>query len=283
MSRLPTPLPAFVINVEQETARLASTQAAFAAYRQFVLERVPGVVLPSLPGAALIRLVGRPETAMGRLGCFLGHVGAWERIAAFGTGWGLVVEDDIQLFDPERLFDLDLPADAELIWVNGRMIPPRHTSTGESLSVYPARQLAALRIAWPPKLRGQGADGYLLSSAGARKILTQVASHGFPGHVDSALWRMTIPFDAMEEALAGVTAELPRGKDPRRFPRHWWGVVSGYYLSSPVVGLNRTHSRMSVRRRLDTKPEAATPVGMHPSLAPEPRGPEAFPPSRNAP
>ncbi len=176
------PAPAIaILNLDRNPARMAETAAHFAGCRmpQF---RVPAVEGARLPGPAVLRL-GGDLARRGTLGCFLGHASAWEAMLSRGLSHCLVVEDDtMPLLDlPERWGLFGLPESLELCFVNDRMAPRAPDAVFRVLTV--ADALAR----FPPERNAPGADGYLISAGGARKLLGWLAEDGFAGDVD---WRL---------------------------------------------------------------------------------------------
>ncbi len=186
-----------ILNLDRNPARMAETAAHFAGCRmpQF---RVPGLEGARLSGPAILRLGGAPARR-GTLGCFLAHAAAWEAMLARGLSHCLVVEDDaMPLLDlPERWGVFTLPEGFDLCFVNDRMAPRAPEAAFRVLTV--ADALAR----FPPERNAPGADGYLLSAGGARKLLDWLAEDGFAEDVD---WRL------LAYALSpGERAALPSG------------------------------------------------------------------------
>lgn len=135
----------------------------------------------------------------GTLGCFLSHAGAWEAMLERGDAYCLIVEDDvIPLLDlPAGLARLGLPAGFDLVFVNDR-IAPRLEPT-ETMG-FTTRTLEAAMHAFPAEDNAPGGDGYILSRAGARKLLDWVAEDGFGEDLD---WRL-IAYGLSPAAIAGL-------------------------------------------------------------------------------
>ena len=170
-----------VINLDRNTDRLAELDRQFSRCRPLRF-RVPGIEGSRLSAAAIARLGG--DAAMrGTLGCFLGHAAAWETMLARNLEQCLVIEDDvIPTFDmPARWGIFGLPEHFDVCFVNDRLAPP---ATDAAFSIHPLPEAMGVFPAWR---NAPGADGYLLSAAGARKLLDWVARDGFAGDVD---WRL---------------------------------------------------------------------------------------------
>ena len=170
-----------ILNLDRSPDRLLETEAQFAACRMPRF-RVPGIEGARLPRPAVVSLGGDPSRR-GTLGCFLAHAAAWEMMLADGLSHCLIVEDDtMPLLDlPARWGFFGLPEELDLCFVNDRMAPCAATPVFNLLTT--AEALGQ----FPPERNAPGADGYLISAQGARKLLDWVAEDGFAGDVD---WRL---------------------------------------------------------------------------------------------
>lgn len=181
--------------------------------------RVPGVEGALLPLAAVRSLTGRRAEAgsRGTLGCFLGHVAAWEAMLARGLAHCLILEDDVipLLPLPSRLGLLGLPAGWDLCFVNDRMAP---LLAGEADGFQTVSLAHAVRT-FALDHNAPGADGYLLSTSGALKLLAWVAKDGFAGDVDWRLLAYGLPLDDVASLPQGSHARKVLGTMTRRFGR----------------------------------------------------------------
>ncbi len=170
-----------ILNLDRNPDRLVETEAHFADCRMPRF-RVPGIEGARLPRPAVLNLGGDPSRR-GTLGCFLAHAAAWEMMLADHLSHCLVVEDDtMPLLDlPERWGLFGLPEGLDLCFVNDRMAPRAATPVFQLLT--PAEALDQ----FPPERNAPGADGYLISAQGARKLLAWLAEDGFANDVD---WRL---------------------------------------------------------------------------------------------
>ncbi len=191
-----------IVNLDRNPGRLAETQAHFAGCRMPRF-RVPAVEGARLPLPAVRRLGGDPARR-GTLGCFLAHAAAWEAMLARGLAHCLVVEDDtMPLLDlPERWGVFGLPEGLDICFVNDRMAPRAAEPAFQVLTVAEALHQ------FPPERNAAGADGYLISAAGARKLLGWLAEDGFAEDVD---WRLM----AYALSPAECAALLPGGHASR--------------------------------------------------------------------
>ena len=179
------------------------------------LFRVPGVEGRRLPAAAIRRLGDTASVTMrGTLGCFLSHVAAWETMLARGLPHCLIVEDDVvpMLPLPAGLGGLGLPTGYDVCFVNDRLQPRWQADRVAKASRWQAVPLAEGFATFAPDDNAPGADGYLLSAAGARKLLAWVEEDGFAHDVD---WRVV---------TYGLT-EVEYHRLPQ--PSHAWTVIDG--------------------------------------------------------
>lgn len=185
------------VNLDRNAEREAELQRQFAGSAP-PLHRSAGVEGRRLPAAAIQRLGGDPQMR-GTLGCFLSHAGAWEAMLERDDAHCLIVEDDvIPLLDlPAGLDGLGLPEAFDLVFVNDRIAP--RLAPAETAG-FTTRTLEAAMHAFPAEDNAPGGDGYILSRAGARKLLDWVAEDGFGEDVD---WRL-IAYGLSPAALAGL-------------------------------------------------------------------------------
>jgi len=163
------------------------------------VHRIPAVEGSRLPAAAVSRLLSQPgdEGGRGTLGCFLSHAAAWDWARTQGLPHLLVIEDDvIPLLDlPRTVGPLVLPPGYDLCFVNDRLEPRIDPAGVDAPSVRP---LAEAMLTFPPEDNAPGGDGYIISAAGAAKLLDWVGQDGFTGNTD---WRM-LAYGMTPEAIA---------------------------------------------------------------------------------
>ena len=203
-----------LINLDRNVSRLRDAMHAFR-HSKAKLFRVPGVEGRRLPAAAIRRLGDTASVTMrGTLGCFLSHVAAWETMLARGLPHCLIVEDDVvpMLPLPAGLGGLGLPTGYDVCFVNDRLQPRWPADRIAKASCWQAVPLAEGFATFAPDDNAPGADGYLLSAAGARKLLAWVEEDGFAHDVD---WRVV---------TYGLTeVEYHRLSQPS----HAWTVIDG--------------------------------------------------------
>jgi glycosyl transferase, family 25 len=162
---LPAPsLRAFYLNLDQEVARRHSIEAQLAA-AGMQAERIHAVD-GSKPLPTQLSAYFNAEHLMdaGALGCYASHIKAWQKIVRKDLPYALVLEDDAILAPglPQLLSDVltALPGGWDMV----------HLGTAPDRAVCEVARVGTRRVVQfsrvPP-----GAVGYLLSRAGARKLL----------------------------------------------------------------------------------------------------------------
>ena len=185
------------LNLDRNPERETELRRQFAASAP-PLHRSPGIEGRRLPAAAITRLGADPHMR-GTLGCFLSHAAAWEAMLDRADPYCLVVEDDvIPLLDlPATLDAFHLPPGFDIVFVNDRLSPRLDPA---ATTAFTTRPLAAAMHAFPPDDNAPGGDGYILSRAGAAKLLAWVAADGFAEDVD---WRL-IAYGLAPTAIAAL-------------------------------------------------------------------------------
>ncbi len=250
----------YLVNLDSDTLRHQRTLAQLGS---LPLQRIPAVrgsYLPSYVERAVS--MGYGEKMRGTLGCFMSHVAGWERIAASGRP-GLILEDDACFFVglPVSLAALEVPADFDICFVNERMMPETYAYLRRPFAYTSVAAVVAGKPAhWP----ASGGDGYILSPAGARLLLSRIARDGIAGDVDWRLVAYCLDRDERRRAVrrGGFVGEvmafhgqfISRGGRPLR----------SYVSLTPLVGHlgggsvrtwdNRlTHSHEALVKRMMTR------------------------------
>ena len=178
-------LPIYVINLDRAVARL-EIFTTHARERGLAFERVSGVdgrLVDEAISRAVIA-VWRPRIWTppnpGEIGCFLSHREVWRRIVERGEAWAFVAEDDIR-FSPEAarvLHEGSFPDGVDVIKAETRLEPVTIDRAG--IPLFPGYDLHRI---WSRHL---GSGGYLVSAAGARRLLAWSERHS--GQVDTQLF-----------------------------------------------------------------------------------------------
>ena len=252
------------INLDRNSGRLAELGRQFRHCHPPRF-RVPGVDGSRLSVAAVQRLGGDPAMR-GTLGCFLSHTAAWEAMLARGLPHCLIIEDDvIPLLDlPLHWGVFGLPDGWELCFVNDRLAPRRTEAGFATVSLADALQ------AFPPDDNAPGADGYLLTATGARKLLDWVAQDGFGGDVD---WRLLAYGMTLAECDALSPASHAHGAIGRLLPLVGRAArLNAIVLTPPLIRTVPIASDREDENRLAVNPPpSAAPL-------PPPAAPTATPP-----
>ncbi len=172
------------MNLDRNPERAEELHRKFAGSAPELI-RMAGVEGRRLAAAAVRRLGGDPKMR-GTLGCFLSHAAAWEHLLDGGDAFGVFVEDDvIPLVDlPATLEALGLPDGFDLVFINDRIAPRLDPAAAEGFTIH---TLEGAMHLFRPDENAPGGDGYVLSRAGARKLLDWLAEDGFAEDVD---WRL---------------------------------------------------------------------------------------------
>jgi GR25 family glycosyltransferase involved in LPS biosynthesis len=239
-------MKAFVINLDQDAGRWATLSVDLSIYPWLEVKRIKAVYGPDLPDLAVKMLAADGATLKrrGTLGTFLSHVKAWEAVVETSEKLSIVLEDDAVLLSFDRLLRLEFPADADLVFLNDRMSPGSRHENPRPPDVECLPILESVR-----KLRmvkhGVGGDGYILTQAGAAKLLRAVEADRLFGHVDWRLLRYSLsPEDLVPEFDDTQVGYVVRHHhNPNLSPA--WAVVKAYCVSSPLVafGTRATSSR----------------------------------------
>lgn len=164
-------IPVFVINLPSSTDRRVAVE------RQLALVGATAQFFPAIPGSfakqQLPNNIRSSQLTDGELGCYLSHVELWKKTAAL-PGWGaIILEDDVTLSNDfvstcEEL--LSVPLCFDVIRLGSLRV-----ASGKTLwTLSSGRQLLL------PSDAPDGTQGYLLSRAGAKRLLERIASPRSP-------------------------------------------------------------------------------------------------------
>ena len=151
----------YVINLDEDAARWQSVSGRLKAFKQVEAVRVPGV-----PG--------------GVVGCTRAHLAAWNRIAAGQDAFALVLEDDSNPCSLGMLDGWAVPGPYDFVFCNSRM-------TSGELAYCGALFVKSLGT-FLPWHSAVGSDGYIVTRAGAGKLVTLFKRDGLGSHVDLRLY-----------------------------------------------------------------------------------------------
>jgi GR25 family glycosyltransferase involved in LPS biosynthesis len=160
----------------------------------------------------------------GTLGCFLSHAKTWETIAKSSYANSLVIEDDVILGDMVSLLSLDIPDASDLIFCNDRIAYP---------GVVGLRPTAPAIPFVIEQRRAFGSDGYLLSKAGAIRLLKMVEQDSFFAHVDMRLIAYSVTIEEAEEhaSLGRLSANIAALRRTYSAEHH----ITAFSLYPPIV------------------------------------------------
>lgn len=191
--------PIYVINRAVDQDRLDGF-AASAAALGLTFERIEALDGhdPDAP-LFLYRMLlrdafwGEDSVKPGALACAVSHMTAWTRMLADGAGAALICEDDARLTaDPMGLAATARRYDGvDVVLANDRMAAWRAAAPAKSdpaqlsaAKLLPRMAKAGLAPDEGGLSRGPGADAYLVTRAGAQKLLTMLRDVGLIGGVD---------------------------------------------------------------------------------------------------
>ena len=227
-----SPIPVFVLNLERDESRRQMITKQLDGVTGFDVRIINGCYGPTLPDSVCLTLTQDHTWVQfkGTIGCFLSHVRAWEEIVKLSSAFAIVIEDDVQVENIGRLISLHIPPDAELVFINERL----------SAKIPNPAELCVLPM-WRALQRldtlhsSPGADGYLLTPEGAKKILAACCRDLYFGHVDGRLLR----YATSEVDLAALPNDSWIGSVIRNHHHQRLmpalGLVRGYCLSQPIV------------------------------------------------
>lgn len=205
----------YVINRAADEARLSAFSAAAAAL-DLVFTRIEAIDGhdPQTPLFLYRNLLadtfwGGPGIKPGAFACFLSHAAAWRRMLADGHETALIMEDDAALSVPPA--SIAAPERFDVVFAGARLNDWRGAADEtEPLSAALARMASSGRAPAAAGLaKGPGAEAYLVSRAGAARLLALLARDRVRAGVD---WMM-LGWATPEAARPGWSefAHLPTG------------------------------------------------------------------------
>jgi GR25 family glycosyltransferase involved in LPS biosynthesis len=192
-------LPVYVINLDRDAERLETVRRQLAAWKFLRLVRVRGFAGRELPDVVCHVLTTNAwsHEHKGTLGCFISHLMSWQMIARQDEDVALVVEDNADFSQCGVLERLRLPPDAELVFCNARTAYPDGAPVQDAPRFRPVEPVAAFVETHG---RAVGGDGYLLTRAGAEKLVRYAIADRLFSHVDLRLLAYCLAPSAAETA-----------------------------------------------------------------------------------
>jgi arabinogalactan endo-1,4-beta-galactosidase len=181
-SVVPDTVQVFVINTDRDSERLQSfteTMSGHAVpFQRWVATRGTDLDARKFgrePIAAGVFIADFKEWSLNEAACGVSHIRLWQHIVGQRIPWTIVMEDDAILTRslPLEIARWCLPADAELILLSDRALLGEVTKIGEPFS-------------YGNVAGGAGTEGYLVSLAGARKLLSVL--HPFRDPLDFQMY-----------------------------------------------------------------------------------------------
>jgi len=230
-----TGIVTYIVNLDRDKERLANLLALLKDEPILDIRRVAAVEGRQLPELVRRKISGHPAWAdkYVEIGCFLSHVKLWEMIARQTDEFSLVLEDDATPRGLRRLATMERPADADLVFVNDRMCEGGRGDpvTTEVFCVPFLRGLEKLNRT----RRGAGTDGYILTPAGAARLLEAVNTDLCFGNIDGRLLRYCADREELDANFPDsfISKVIHDHHNPSISPR--WSVIKGYCLNTPLI------------------------------------------------
>lgn len=225
------------INLERDVERLKRAEAMLAPGLNF--HRSPGVSGSSIPNSLLAQAgikvtVGRRA----QIGCHLGHIAAWETIAAKKdeSVFSLVTEDDaVFIMGPPYGLREAIAAGAarklEILFVNWE--PTRYlpqASGPDDIRLFSVDE--TLEMAGNHRFPGWGGQGYLITPEGARKLIKTAYRVGIVAPLD---WQIALY--AMDTVDPNVLTNTRYGEAPVRLAEARAENPDAHRLKGAVINL----------------------------------------------
>jgi GR25 family glycosyltransferase involved in LPS biosynthesis len=151
----------------------------------------------------------------GAFACYLSHSLCWQAIAEGDAPHAVVLEDDVafQSDNLEAFADSVLEAPFDLIFINERMQRwIAASSIREEKPLVPVSQLLCSLVRsgeFASRIRAPGADGYIVSREGARKLMTMLHSRKVCMGVDYALVFNSVRWQVLMQLERASDGNLP--------------------------------------------------------------------------
>jgi FkbM family methyltransferase len=210
-------VPVYIISLERDAQRLKLVMNQLKRYDFLDLiwaKAFPGREL-SDPLSHILTGNAASRDHKGTLGCFISHLSVWHSIANAEAPFALVVEDNAGFENCELLDGFIPPPDFDLIFCNARTAyPDRDTDANDNSLRF--RSLEPVPAYVDTHGTGIGTDGYIISKAGAKKLVDFVTEDRMFGHVDVRMLAYCLdpcksrPMDNLRRA--GRTAERFRAQ-----------------------------------------------------------------------
>ena len=231
------PVKVCVINLDADIERFRRIAQALSPIKGIDVTRVPGVKGKDLPLLAREVITSHKGWARerGQIGCFLAHLNAWEIVAAEPGKFCVIFEDDARPIGFERILKLYIPVDADLIFINSRMSFSDEDNDPDA-HVFCMPFSVAMEKMNTKKMIG-GLDGYILTPAGAKKLIAAVARDFCYGNVDGRVVRYSITEERLDAEFSDTwISEIVKTHHNKDRPPSW-GVITSYCVNTPLVGM----------------------------------------------
>jgi len=256
----------YIINLDSDEDRLAKIEQEFAI-AGMAFERVPaihGADLPDRIAPYFLDAHGNhaADLTAGEVGCYASHLSVWRRMLLEEDRYALICEDDIRLVPNFReLIDLII-AKAPPGWDLIRLSSPTKRATHTVTEVTPP--YCMVRYTKIPA----SAAGYLLSKAGAQKLLIPTRRTrpvdmdcGRPWEFDIDAYGV-LPTSVLQDDLGVIPGRRPASsidkagkRDQIRRPRGFTGIAARFFTRHRVNRLRYNLRTIGLRRLIRIRTE----------------------------
>lgn len=226
-------LPAIMVNLDRDARKWNLASGAFQRTGYADLTRYSAFDGACLPFTVREQLIGDSDASRqmkaGAIGCWLSHLGVWEKVANSQRDWVLVLEDDAFPFVGANMIEqtLSVLESSEFAWANLRMAGIHGRSSFDCIQ-HPISIWDQLKL-WDTRRHGVGTDGYLLSPRGAQYLLNMFKAEKILGHVDGQMASHLL--EATDAPVNNVQANMAKRK--QRYP--FKDQLSAISLNIPLV------------------------------------------------
>ena len=258
-------MPIFVINLQSQRERRSNIIRQFkgSSLKTTLITAFDGHD-PRFPFPRYRHLAGRfwdseTEFKPGAFCCYLSHAECWREIAAGAAELSLVLEDDVEInVQAIANFSVENPKELDLVFVNQRTsnyLKHLPAVTGDPVSMGDLITRLIVNGTFAKRIPTPGADGYVVSKSGAKKLLRMMDTRGICMGVDYALILNSLDAGQIE-TLSGIdNANLPFSTrcflaNETRLSTGPISLDSFIHAGTPLVALGRFKStiRHEVRR-----------------------------------
>ena len=246
---------ALIISLEEDLEKFVTLKTSIASNTKIPVHKIPAVPGKTLSQIAqdALTLTANYSVGKGALGCFLSHTAAWEFIIRAELEWAIILEDDAQVINFPALVDISIPESADLIFCQDRIQPISFDGSVENPQYISIDHGVERLVKKNGRQRDIGADGYILTRRGAKKLISAIQTDKFYGHIDWRLLRYCISEDdcirLAGDSEIGVILQKHHCQQ-----RPSWGILTSYIHWPAIV----RHAHQTSRRGAHDKWRASS-------------------------